>query len=75
LRVTQRVRCAVPLSAGMFALVLNFIFRSAEVKQYSSDVTASLLLTLIALDLRSRRAVLGRSLLFGIIGAALTWFS
>src|SRR5262249_23255204 len=43
-RVALRVLCgwAVPLSAGLFALAPTLIFRSAEVKQYSTDVTASL---------------------------------
>ena len=63
------------LSTAIFALAPSLIAYSAEVKQYSTDVAATLLLTLVALGLcdvpQSRGRLLGASL----SGMAAVWFS
>jgi hypothetical protein len=59
---------------GLFALGVPLILYAAELKQYSGDVAASVLMTLLVLDLlhegqavRFRRA--------GLVGFAAVWFS
>jgi len=61
-------------ATGLLAVGVPFIAHGAEVKQYSTDIAVSLLLTLVALDLVDRTS--SRSFLFaGILGAAAVWFS
>jgi hypothetical protein len=62
-------------ATALFALAPSLIAYSAEVKQYSSDVAATLLLTLVALRLRDVPQSRARLLVAGLIGMAAVWFS
>jgi hypothetical protein len=72
-RWTLQDRAAV-YAVGLFALGQPFIYFSSQVKQYSLDVTASLLALWLVLRLRAE--VTSRTLiLLGVIGALIPWFS
>jgi hypothetical protein len=62
-------------AVALFALSPSLISHSAEAKPYSTDVCASLALTLIALGLKNAPQTRSRLLLTGIVGAAAVWFS
>ena len=65
---------AAVYAVGLFALGQPFIYFSAQVKQYSLDVVASLLA--IWLVLRLRAVVTSRTpVLLAVIGALIPWFS
>lgn len=76
-RLAVRVLSAasVPIAVGLFALAIPLIRYTAEVKQYGLDVVATLVLTLVALDLRQRPVTVRRCLLAGVAGLATVWFS
>lgn len=63
------------VALGLFSLSEELAYYSAEVKQYSSDVTLALLLYGVTLYLKSRELTIPRLLLFGGVGAAALWFS
>ena len=65
---------AVLLATGLFALGLPFIRYGAELKQYSTDVAACLLMILVVLQRRHEHS-LQSGLLLGILGAVAIWFS
>jgi hypothetical protein len=65
----------VTFAVGLFALGIPFIYFSSQVKQYSSDVMASLLLVLLALEIRQRRLSFRDAWMFGAAGAAIVWMS
>ncbi len=72
--------CLTPASAliatALFTISDPSIFYSSEVKQYSGDVTVTLLLLLIALKIEETTEIrFPKLVLFGVIGAALLWFS
>ncbi len=63
------------LATALFALSPALIAYSAEVKQYSTDVAATLLLTLVALRLDEAPRSRSRLLAAGLSGVAVVWFS
>lgn len=75
--VAQRILSgwAVPFGVGLFSVGIPFIYFSSQVKQYSSDVAAALVLLLLALDLRSQGMSRRRATWLGFTGAVIAWFS
>jgi hypothetical protein len=59
----------------LFAIGVPFIRFGADVKQYSSDLTAGILLWLLALDITERSSSTKQLLLIGLAGFVLSWFS
>jgi hypothetical protein len=66
---------AAPFAAGMFALGAPFVFFSSQVKQYSSDILASVVVLAAAAWMRRRPGNIRRSLTLGLVGAAAVLFS
>ena len=66
---------AVPFALVLFAIGVPFIKYGAEVKQYALDATATMLLAVLALDLRRRDASTRRLVLVGLVGFVVIWFS
>lgn len=66
---------AVAFGVGLFALGIPFVYFSSQVKQYSSDVAAGLLLLYAALEVRRRGITARRALWLGLAGAVIAWFS
>ncbi len=64
----------VLFATGLFALGVPLILYAAEVKQYSSDVAASVLLTLLAFDLVEQPPAV-RFLRIGLVGLGIVFFS
>lgn len=60
---------AVPIAVALFALSPFLVYYSSELKPYSTDVLASMLLLLLALDLSERGVTARRAAVFG--GAAM----
>lgn len=72
-KVVDRETAAVSL---LFFTISDFLIRySAEFKQYGSDVTLTLVIYLMALDLGAGNASRRRWLSFGIVGVVVVWFS
>lgn len=65
----------IPFAVGLFSLGIPFVYFSSQVKQYSSDVAAALLLLLAALETHRRGVTRGRALRLGALGALIAWFS
>ena len=63
------------LATALFALSPALIAYSAEVKQYSTDVAATLLLTLVAFRLDEAPRSRSRLLAAALFGVAAVWFS
>ncbi|MGE5277198.1 MAG: hypothetical protein ACM3SU_09400 [Acidobacteriota bacterium] len=61
-------------ATGLFAVGVPLILYAAEVKQYSGDVAASVLLTLLALDLTEGASAV-RFFATGLIGLLVVFFS
>lgn len=59
----------------LFAMAAPLVSFSAIVKQYSSDVTAAILLTLLACELAMRPLNARKAWFLAIAGAVLPWFS
>lgn len=66
---------AAPMALALFAIGAPFIKYGAEVKQYSLDATAAILLLALALDLRRPNVSTRRLLLVGAAGFVVIWFS
>lgn len=66
---------AVPVAMMLFAIALPLIRYSAEVKQYGIDALATVVLTLIALDLRPAPRSTARLIAAGLAGLVVIWFS
>jgi hypothetical protein len=66
---------AAPFAVGMFALGSPFVYFSSQMKQYSSDIAASVLIVSAALWSRSQPHDVRRAFALGIVGAAAVWFS
>jgi len=66
---------AAPFAAGMFALGAPFVFFASQVKQYSSDILASVVVLAAAAWMRRRPGNIRRSLTLGLVGAAAVLFS
>lgn len=66
----------LPVALGLFATLPPLIYFSSEVKQYASDVAIALLAWLIVVHLSHQKSIsLGQIALYGLLGAALIWFS
>jgi hypothetical protein len=66
---------AAPFAVALFALRPTFVLYGATLKQYSSDIAAVLLLTLLALKLRPHYATWPQYLLIGAIGLLVVQWS
>lgn len=66
---------AVLIALGLFAILDPLIYFSSEVKHYSSDVAITLLIYLVTTAFKSRGLSASSVALFGIVGAAVLWFS
>jgi hypothetical protein len=66
---------AVPAAVALMALAPGLIYYSCLAKQYSSDVAASLVLLLLALDLRGGVPTVRQAWRAGVAGAVIVWFS
>ncbi len=66
---------AVPLAVALFAIGLAPIRYSGEVKQYGIEAGVAVLLTLVALDLRTRDRSTLQLIGAGAIGLLVIWFS
>ncbi len=66
---------AAPFALALFAVGVPLIRYSAEVKQYETDAAASILVMLLALELRARETSVRQRVAFGLAGAVLVWFS
>jgi hypothetical protein len=66
---------AAPFALALFAIGVPLIKYGAEVKQYSVDATATVLLLVLALELRRPNVSTQRLLLIGAVGFAVIWFS
>jgi hypothetical protein len=66
---------SVVFAVGLFALGIPFIYAASQVKQYSSDIAAALLLLLVALELHTPGSRKDRMVLMVLLAAALVWIS
>lgn len=66
---------AVPVATAVFALSPFLVYYASELKQYSTDVLASLLLLLLAAPLLAGDLSARRAAAFGVAGALLVWLS
>lgn len=66
---------AVLIALGLFAILDPLIYFSSEVKHYSSDVATTLLIYLATVTFMSRGLSASSVALFGVVGAAVLWFS
>jgi len=66
---------AVWLAVALFAVANDPIYFSSEAKQYSTDVTAALACTLLALTLGARPSTATNSAILAGSGAAIVWCS
>jgi hypothetical protein len=62
-------------AVGLFSLGMPVIYISSQVKQYSVDVAAAVLLLFAATEIRKRGVTPRRAWLLGITGALTVWFS
>ena len=68
-------RTAALLATWLFAIGIPFYVVGSELKQYSADVAAALLLTWLALDLLEAPTDARRLRRAALVGAAALWFS
>ena len=66
---------AVPYAVALFSLGVPFIYFSSQVKQYSSDTAAALLLLLVTLRVWRRGVTPRRAIALGFVGVAAAVFS
>lgn len=66
---------AVPIALILFAVGDHLIYFSSEIKQYSSDVTITLLLIFLGLSLLEERFNAKYIIVFGIVGTLSSWLS
>ena len=59
----------------LFAVMEPLIYFSSEVKQYSSDVTVSIILFMLAMYMQRETLNISTALICGLIGAVVMWFS
>jgi hypothetical protein len=64
-----------PLTLGLVAIGLPFIFYAAQVKPYATDVALAVALLALALAVQRDGAGGGRMLRLGLAGALVPWFS
>jgi len=63
------------IAVGLFSLSGHLIYYSSEVKQYSSDVTVTLLLLAVIIYIRQKKFTNLSIVFFGAIGGIAVWFS
>ncbi len=69
-------RKAVFLALFLFSLCEPLIYFSSEVKQYSSDVLCSLILYIMAHNIRQKERInIAKAFLYIVTGAVIIWFS
>ena len=66
---------AATYAVGLFALGMPFIFLAQQVKQYSSDVTAAIVILLMVFHVRERGVTTRRAWTIGAAGAVIAWCS
>ncbi len=66
---------AAPFATGMFALGAPFVFLSSQMKQYSTDIAASVVILAAAVWMRRQPDKVRRSIALGVVGAAAVFFS
>ena len=66
---------SVWIAVALFAVSDDLIYFSSELKQYSTDVAAGLLCTLMGMEILARPATRGRVVALAAVGAATVWFS
>jgi hypothetical protein len=66
---------AAAYAVGLLALGLPFIYLAQQVKQYSSDVLAAVVILLMMGAIQSRAVTIARAAVFGIAGALVAWCS
>ncbi|MBC6478018.1 MAG: glycosyltransferase family 39 protein [Hormoscilla sp. GM7CHS1pb] len=69
------LKSGVTISLLLFACLKYLVYYSAEVKQYSSDVTIALLLYLLLLPLAKQKLNRGQMIKYCLVGAIAIWFS
>jgi hypothetical protein len=62
-------------AVGLFSLGVPFIYLSSLVKQYSTDIAASIVILLASIEVCRRGVTARRALLLGGLGAVVVWFS
>lgn len=68
-------RAAVPAATLIFATTPELIYYAAETKQYSFDIVCALLALLVTTWLCQREPTLAMGVIWGLVCAALVWFS
>jgi hypothetical protein len=68
-------RVGTLLAVSMLCAGIPFVFFSSQVKPYSGDVAAALLLLILGLGMRHSQVTARAALVAGLVGAALPWFS
>lgn len=66
---------AVPIALLLFACSRFTLYYATETKQYSGDVMFALLFSLLLIPLRGQLLAKGKSILLGLLGAIVIWFS
>jgi len=66
---------AIPLALFLFAISGNLIYYASDFKQYSSDVTITLILFILAVHLLKSTVTNNKLLLLTIVGTLAVWFS
>jgi len=66
---------AVLIALGLFAVLDSLVYQSSNLKPYSSDVLFTLLIFALTIYVQSMKLNMPRTILFGISGALVIWFS
>jgi hypothetical protein len=66
---------AAPFAAGMFALGAPFVFLASQMKQYSGDILASVVVLAAAAWMRQQPGDIRRSVTVGLVGGVAVFFS
>lgn len=66
---------AVLIALGLFAVLDSLVFESTNLKPYSSDIFFTLLIYTLAVYIQSKPLNIPRTILVGISGAFIVWFS
>lgn len=65
----------IPIALFLFAISSYLIYYSSEVKQYSCDVTITILLYILILNFQSKKCSWRQVIYLGLVGAISIWFS
>ncbi len=66
---------AAPIALALFAVSDHMIYYAAQIKQYSSDTAATLLVVLMGLRIAEKKLTPRRAAVFAVAGAAIVWLS